>query len=179
MNEKRTIWIVDGSYLLKAPRGKFDYLKLKDTLEDLNGQPFYESYFLDSTMDPSDAQNAFYTWLKTAPPKGPKMRVRLYKVKTLSFRCPNGEYVERHVQKGVDVGITTLLIRLATQGMYDRLVLSTGDGDFEDAISYIKEDLHKEFWLAGFMDTISADLQCYADRVVWLDEYWERIRKVE
>ena len=176
---KKTIWIVDGSYLLKGPKGRFDYLKLKDALEELNEGPFFESYFLDSTLDPSGAQEAFYTWLKTAPPKGPKMRVKLYKVKSVTVRCPGGETVERHVQKGVDVGIATLVVKLASQGMYDRLVLSAGDGDFEDAISYIKEHLHKEVWLCGFQDTISADLQSYSDRVVWMDDLWERIRKPE
>lgn len=173
----KTVWIVDGSYLLKGPRGRFDYLKLKEALEDLCGAQFLESYYLDSTLDPSEAQESFYTWLKTAPPKGPKMRVKLYKVKTVAVRCPNGEMVERHVQKGVDVGIATLIVKLASQGVYDRLVLCAGDGDFEDAISFIKEHMNKDVWLCGFADTISADLQSYSDRVVWLEEIWDRIKK--
>lgn len=174
---KRTIWVVDGSYLLKGPKGRFDYLKLKDALEEINGEPFTDSYFLDSTLDPSGAQEAFYTWLKTAPPKGPKMRVKLYKVKTITVHCPSGESIQRHVQKGVDVGIATLIVKLASQNMYDRLILSAGDGDFEDAISFIKEHMYKEVWLCGFQDTISADLQSYANQVVWMDDIWDRIKK--
>ncbi len=42
------------------------------------------------------------------------------------------------------------MIKLATQNLYDRLLLSAGDGDFEDAISYVKSDLHKEIWISGF-----------------------------
>jgi uncharacterized LabA/DUF88 family protein len=86
-------------------------------------------------------------------------------------KCPNcGHQFERQVQKGVDVGIATLIIKLASQNVYDRLVLSAGDGDFEDAISYVKSDLHKEFWLNGAQASLSTDLQSYADHVLWLDD---------
>jgi uncharacterized LabA/DUF88 family protein len=81
------------------------------------------------------------------------------------------------VQKGVDVGIATLMIKLATQNLYDRLFLSAGDGDFEDAISYVKSDLHKEIWISGFTNTVSADLQSYADKVVWIDSFWKQVAK--
>ena len=77
----------------------------------------------------------------------------------------------------MDVGIATLIIKLATQNVYDRLILSAGDGDFEDAIAYVKEELHKEFWLSGFEDSVSADLQSYANEVIWLDQFREDIRK--
>jgi uncharacterized LabA/DUF88 family protein len=56
-------------------------------------------------------------------------------------------------------------------------VLSAGDGDFEDAISYIKSDLHKEIWISGFTNTVSADLQSYADQVVWIDDFWKQVAK--
>jgi uncharacterized LabA/DUF88 family protein len=99
------------------------------------------------------------------------MRVQLYKLKDVHTRCPAcGNSFDRHVQKGVDVGIATLMIKLAVKGVYDRLILSAGDGDFEDAISYIKSDLHKEVWINGAQSSLSPDLQSYADRVLWLDD---------
>lgn len=176
---EKTIWIIDGAYLFSASPGKFDYLKLKRELESMSGGEFYESYYLSSTPNPpTDAQNAFHTWLKSAPPRGPKMRVQLYELKTMSVACPDcGNHFERHIQEGVDVGIATLTIKLATQNLYDRLILSAGDGDFEDAISYVKSGLHKEIWLSGFYDSVSVDLQSYADRVIWLDDIWDRIRR--
>ena len=176
----KTIWIVDAAYLMKAAPGRFDYLRLKTELEHLNGSPFFESYYLNSTPNPpSDAQDSFHTWLKTAPPRGPKMRVQLYKLKDLHCTCPacNADF-ERTVQKGVDVGIATLVLKLATQSQYDRLVLSAGDGDFEDAISYVKSELHKEIQIAGFEGSVSADLQSYADSVLWLNASWPAIQKV-
>jgi hypothetical protein len=148
----KTVWIIDGAYLFNyAKSHQFDYLRLKQELTKANGYPIYEGYYLNSTPDPAtDAQNAFHSWIKSAPPKGPKLRVQLYRLKDMHNTCPNcSTHFDRQVQKGVDVGIATLIIKLAAQNVYDRLILSAGDGDFEDAVSYIKSDLHKEFWLNG------------------------------
>jgi uncharacterized LabA/DUF88 family protein len=177
----KTVWIIDGAYLLKASGDrKFDYIKLKDELEKEDGGSFYESYYLNSTQDPaSDAQNAFHTMLKSASPRGPKIRVQLYKLKDMHSRCPEcGHSFERQVQKGVDVGIATLILKLAAQQKYDRLILAAGDGDFEDAIDYVKSELHKEIWICGFSNSVSADLQQYADKMIWLDDMWPEIIKL-
>ena len=175
----RTIWIVDAAYIFSAAPGKVDYLKLKAELERLNGGAFYESYYLNSALEsPTEAEQSFHTWLKTAPPQGPKMRVQLYKLKHLHVTCPKcATPFDRHVQKGVDVGIATLMIKLAAQNLYDRLMLSAGDGDFEDVIAYVKSELHKEVWISGFTNTVSADLQSYADNVLWIDSFWKRVTK--
>lgn len=175
----KTIWIVDAAYMIKAAPGHFDYLKLKNELEKQNGDKFFESYYLNSTPNPpTDQQDGFHTWLKTAPPRGPKMRVQLYKLKDVHLKCPGCSHeFDRQVQKGVDVGITTLLLKLATQNQYERLILSAGDGDFEDAISYVKNELQKEIWISGFDESVSADLQSYANQVIWLNDCWDAIKK--
>ena len=171
----RTVWIVDGGYLFDyaktRPKG-FDYLKLKNAIVKQNGGPLYESYFLNSVPDNAgESLHGFTSWLKSAPPAGPQMRVHLYKLKNIHTRCPACSHqFDRQEQKGVDVGIATLMIKLAVQNVYDRLILSAGDGDFEDAISYVKSDLHKEIWINGSQANLSTDLQSYADRVLWLDD---------
>jgi len=176
----KTVWIVDAGYLIKCPLGHFDYLKLKGELEKRSGGPFFEAYYLNSTPNPpTDAQDAFHTWLKCAPLRGPKMRVKLYGLKDMHNNCPAcGKAFDRQIQAGVDVGIATLIIKLASQGQYDRLILSAGDGDFEDAIDYVKSELHKEFWLSGYDGSVSADLQSYADKVIWMNEFWDDIKKM-
>ena len=169
----KSVWIIDGAYMFNHGRTHpFDYLKLKTELVALNGEPFYESYYLNSTRDPtSDAQNAFHTWLKSAPPRGPKIRVQLYRLKELHISCSQcGADSLREVQKGVDVGIATLIVKMAAQGVYERLILCAGDGDFEDAISYVKSELHKQVWVCGSQDNLSSDLQSYADNVIWLED---------
>lgn len=175
----KTVWIVDAAYLLKAAPGRFDYLKLKTELERLVGEKLSEGFYLNSTPNPpTDAQDGFHTWLKTAPPNGPKLRVKLYKLKDMHNMCPNcSHHFDRQVQKGVDVGVATLILKLASQNQYDRLILLAGDGDFEDAIAFVKEELHKELWIGGFNGSLSADLQSYADNVIWLDDVWHAIEK--
>lgn len=176
----KTVWIIDGAYMFNHGRSHpFDYLKLKEELVRLNAGPIDESYFLNSTRDPfAEAQNSFYSWLKSAPPRGPKIRVQLYPLKDLHINCPKcGADFSREVQKGVDVGIATLIIKLATKGSYDRLILSAGDGDFEDAISYVKSDLDKEVWTCGSHETLSCDLQSYSDNVIWLEDLHPTISK--
>lgn len=178
----KTVWIVDAAYVYnfgKTRPSGIDYLKLKNEVVAANGGAIFESYYLNSTQEPAtEAQNAFHAWIKAAPPKGPKFRVQLYKLKDLHNRCPQcGNQFDRQVQKRVDVAIATLLIKLAVQNVYDRLILSAGDGDFEDAIAYIKSDLRKEVWLNGAQSNLSTDLQSYADNVLWLDDMVPAIDK--
>ncbi len=175
----KTIWIIDAAYLFNFGKSRpFDYLKLKNQIEMANGGPLYESYYLNSSQDPSSDAQAFHTWLKTAPPKGPKFRVQLYKLKTMHMRCPDcNTSFERQVQKGVDVGIATLIMKLAVQNSYDRLILSAGDGDFEEAIDFVKSDLHKEVWMCGSEKNLSPDLQSLADQVLWLEDMGQDIDK--
>jgi uncharacterized LabA/DUF88 family protein len=83
----------------------------------------------------------------------------------------------REVQKGVDVGIATLMLRMAAQEACGRLILSAGDGDFEDAISYVKSERLKEVWICGSQENLSPDLQSYADKVIWLEDLYPQIDK--
>lgn len=174
-----TVWIVDSAYMMRGAPGRFDYLKLKNELERRNGFSFTESFYLNSTPNPAqDAQDAFHSWIKMAPPKGPKMRVQLYKLKDVSCECPScNTKFDRPVKGGVDVAVAMLLIKLAVQKKYERVILSVGDGDFESAVEYVKDELGKELWIAGFDGSVSSDLQSYADRVIWIDEFWASIQK--
>ena len=174
-------WIVDAGYLLRSSPGSFDYLLLKNQIESMMGTSFFESYYLNSTpSNRSDAQEGFNTWLKNAPPFGPKMHVQLYRLKTVRCKCPDcSEWFDRNVQQGVDVGIVTLLMKLAVQDQYDRLLLSIGDGEYQEAISFVKREFQKEIWLCGYEGTISPDLQCYADNILWLDDHYSNFQKEE
>ena len=106
------------------------------------------------------------------------MHVKLYEIKNLVLPCHECDAkIERQVQKGVDIGIVTLLLKLASTDQYDRIILSAGDGDYEEAVAFVKQQLKKEFWLCGFEDNLSADLQCFADQVIWIDELWDSVRR--
>lgn len=177
----RIIWIIDAEYLLKAAPGPFDYLKLKKEIEKELGESLYDGYFLNSApYVKSDAQEGFYTWLKSAAPYGPRLKVMLYRLRNVRCKCPEcGEWFDRNVQSGVDVGITSLLMRLGMMDQYDRVLLSVGDSIYSEVIDFVRADLHKEVFLCGFDGTINPELQCHADSVLWLDDGWDSFKKGE
>ncbi len=182
MRAGQTIWLIDAAYLFNAQRSlgssyNFDYLKLRNKLEK-EGQ-ISRVYYLNSTQNPpTDAQNGFHTWLKTAKPEGPQIIVKLYKLKEEAYQCPycNHKFNEQ-VQKGVDAGLSTLIVRLAYQQNYDNLILSSGDGDLEDAIAHVKEYLKKRVELCVFRYGVSPDLQAYADRIYWINDFAQEVAK--
>lgn len=179
MGNERRLWLIDASYLYKGQRVfgdyAFDYKKLRDWLEQ-HGEIF-QAYYLNATPDPpTDQQNAFHTWLKSAPPRGPKLQVDLYKLKTVYGTCNQcGERWERLVQQGVDVGIATLALTLVDR--YDTLVLSSGDGDFMKALDYIRNVRDKRLELLVFTAGVSTDLQSISDRIYWIDDFRDEVAK--
>jgi len=70
----RTVWIVDGNYLSKAAKGRFDYLKLKNELETVMGSSIFDAYYFNSSPSPSaDLKTNFHIWLASQSPRGPEM----------------------------------------------------------------------------------------------------------
>lgn len=178
----KTMWIADAGYLLNVIPDRFSYSKLRAKLEELLGEPFAEAHYLNSKSDPPRAaQDKFHTWLQTARRTGgPQMQVHLYWLKQLRCECPScrGRFT-RKTQGGVDVGIATLLLTKAYDGVYERVVLSAGDGDFNDAVDFVKNRLHKQFVLAvsDVAHTVSPKLQCLADEIIDLVEHNDEIRR--
>ncbi|MGI6144454.1 MAG: NYN domain-containing protein [Clostridia bacterium] len=182
MRTGKTVWLIDAAYLFNAQRSlggdyNFDYLKLRNKLEE-NGE-INRVYYLNSSQNPpNDAQNAFHSWLKTARPNGPQFLVKLYKLKESENKCPYCHHdFTYQVQKGVDVGLATLIVKLAHQKSYDNLILSSGDGDLEDSVAYVKEYLYKRIELCVFKGGVSPDLQSYADYIYWINDFADCVSK--
>lgn len=178
--QNRRLWLIDAAYMLYSQQSidqgyQFDYAKLRRKLE-LDG-PFFQVYYVNSTPNPpTDEQDSFHTWLKCAPPRGPRFQVRLFKLKTLQCECPEcGHAYDRQVQKGVDIGICTLALTLADR--YETLVLSSGDGDFKDMAEHVRNTLDKRFELAVFRSGVSTDLQSISDHIYWIDDFVNEVRK--
>ena len=189
----RRLWLVDAGYLFNAQRSvgpayQFDYLKLRQHLET-NGE-LWRAYYLNSTPNPpTDAQDSFHSWLRSGPPRGPKLITQLYGLKTLSadraycqecgakvgVRCATEvtHHLSNQVQKGVDVGLATVALAHADQ--YDTLLLSSGDADLLDAIEHLSER-SKRIELVVFKDGVSTELQARADVIHWIDDFAEEVR---
>ena len=182
----RGLWLIDGSYIYKAgesfqkdnpgyARKGVDYKKLKECIRAEYNIDRLDSWYFNATPDPAnDKQNAFHSWLKTAEPTGPNIRVKLYDLKQKRVWCKEcGADFSIPVQKGVDVGIATTALRLFER--YDAIILSAGDGDFEDFVRYIVEDNDKELFIAGFDGSISPDLQQFSSSNYLLNDHYAEI----
>ena len=180
------LWLIDAGYLFKAAQAhhcRLDYLKLRQEIE--KSGPVWRAYYLNSTPNPpTDAQDGFHTWLRSAPPRGPKLITKLYELKQIRAKkafceqcghkvdlvCPNGQghVLGNQQQKGVDVAIATLA--LIHRDKYETLLLSSGDGDLLDAVEFLSEH-GKRIELVVFPEGVSTDLQARADKVYWIDEF--------
>lgn len=191
----KRLWLIDASYIhainlqLYGPQRRVDYLKLRDLAERELG-PLWRGYYLNSIQNEAhEARDRFHGWLQSAAPAGPNLIVRLYGLKSERVRnafcqdcgtkvdvhCPHGG--DQHTlvnqrQMGVDVGLATLA--LVHKERYDRLVLSSGDGDLIDAIEHLSE-LGKGIELVVFSSGVSTELQARSDRVVWIDDYMDEV----
>ena len=192
----KRLWIIDAGYLFNAQRSigqgfRLDYLQLRRQIEQQAGIPFWRAYYLNSTPNPpTDGQDGFHTWLRSAPPGGPQLITKLYKLKRIradkaycddcdgqiELECPmgRGHRIGNLQQKGVDVGIATLA--LVHRDRYDTLVLSSGDGDLLDTVEFLSEH-GKRVELAVFAEGVSTDLQARADHVYWINDFAEDVRR--
>ncbi len=176
----KTVWIVDGAYVnyFKGGKVKVDYLKLKAVLEAKNNRPIDKSYYFIAVPNLQyDGSNEFYRFLERSTSNGGlNMEVKIYQFKNTNNTCPSCKHkFSRPVQKGVDVGIATLIIKLASEGCYDRLILTAGDGDFYDAILYVKSSLQKDFWVNGYEGSLSDGLSRLATEKILLDDLTPQI----
>jgi len=194
--ENRRLWLIDAGYLFNAqksvsPYYNFDYLKLKEKLKEFGD--IWRSYYLNSvTNPPSETQDSFHKWLQCGPPAGPGIITKLYQLKSNPVKdeycgdcqrkvplfCPadKSHGLSRTQQKGVDVGLATLA--LTNINNYDTLILSSGDGDLIDAIKYLTEN-GKRFELLVFKYGVSTDLQARADKIHWINDFADEVKRCE
>lgn len=198
---RKRLWLIDGAYLFSTQSSvtqgyNFDYLLLKNRLETLVG-PFWRAYYLNALQpdsDRNDGMQRFHSWLQSAPPSGPKIITKLYNLRDsdashaychgctttvqlecLDPSCAGGVYpLTRRSQKGVDVGLATLA--LTHLDSYDTLMLSSGDGDLLDAVRFVS-DSGKEIELAVFRAGVATELQSWADRIFWIDDFAHEIAR--
>ena len=188
------LWLIDAGYLFNAQRSfesgyHFDYKKLREKLEETG--PIWRGYYLNSSPHPpTDAQDSFHNWMRSASPRGPQLITKLYELKQIRadrayceecstkvhLACPSGvgHRIVNQQQKGVDVALATLA--LIHRDRYETLLLSSGDGDLLDAVEFLSEQ-GKRIELAVFTAGVSTDLQARADRIHWIDDFADDVRR--
>jgi hypothetical protein len=119
-NSVTTAWFVDGGYALStwnsvSGGARMDYNRLRSKIEDDAGEKIGDAYYFNCDSDPPKiAQNGFHNFLRSPPPRGPGMRVKLYWLQTTSHEWPrhmgggpivhpvSGEQYITKTQKAVD-----------------------------------------------------------------------------
>jgi uncharacterized LabA/DUF88 family protein len=185
--DTRVLWLIDASFIFKNLKSitlgfKIDYKKLRRAVQQRCGLISEAIYCNSTPEEPEPAMVNFHNMLAKPPPDGAGFILVLHKIRKwpakdvyceacgekVSAQCPVGAghklFVEQ--QKGVDVAIAThALTKLAS---YDKLVLSSGDGDLAPAMRYIK-DAGKQFILVAFKQNVSSELREIANQEFTID----------
>ena len=101
------------------------------------------------------------------------IRVQRFGLKTMDVICPNkrcphssrSQPIRRIVQAGCDVAIATRMLTLCCEGEMDTCVLLAGDGDFEEAVQFVRDNRRKRFVIVASGASIAARLISYASRL--------------
>lgn len=172
----RTAWIIDGAYLFNYGQitGKMiDIAFLRAELERVVDCQIDAVHYYNGVNDAlPDEACKFYDWLRIAREDGGAgIKVHLYALKHRAQRCPHCHSAfSKPIQKGVDVGIAVKLVELAARNHYDRIILTTGDGDFADAIKCAQVVFGKTVVLNVFKRSISAELSHLVDNQIFLED---------
>lgn len=164
----KVLIFIDGSNLFwacKTFRGgfKLSYAKLRDKLlKDRNLiRPYY---YCAIGVPPDPNQIRFHDSLKY---QGFTLVTRPIKVRPAGW-----------IEKGVDVALVTDMLKFAFMKVCDVIILVSGDHDFADAVSLVK-DQGIRVEIAAFEHTIGRDLKMLADEFISLDKLADEIEKKE
>jgi len=176
------VLLIDGSYLFNGARSLLPRKLgvsspgIKKFLEIIESKTcrISDIYYFDATPEPPfDTQRAFYQRLREN-----YVRVELSRLKTMDVKCYScGNNTKRIVQAGVDVALATKMLSLTCEGQLDTLILLAGDGDFVEAIKYLRDVQHKHVYIVGYQNSVSQNLKECANRgcVIYLDHIWDEI----
>jgi hypothetical protein len=84
-------------------------------------------------------------------------------------------------EKGVDVALAAQLIIFGglKSGNLDRIILIAGDGDYQEAIRYLRQEVGKDVQIVSWRRALSRDLEKLANKPsIILDDHWETVCEV-
>jgi uncharacterized LabA/DUF88 family protein len=177
----RRFWLIDAGYMLEASnevlKRRFDYGRVKSVVESQLGA-INEVHFFNSDNGSASTRQFHYNIGKLG------FCMHVYTVKTsikkemyckdcggiVPICCSNDSKhsLSNMQQKGVDVGLATLMLTRLND--YDVLVLSSGDKDLLDAVEYAKSQ-GKDIELAVFKHGVAQRLINLSSQVLYLEQF--------
>lgn len=84
-------------------------------------------------------------------------------------------------EKGVDVALAAHLVIFggvkATN--LNRIILVAGDGDYKEALKFVRQEIGKDIQVVSWRKSLSSDLQKLANKpTIYLDEHWKSICEI-
>lgn len=155
-NRGRMICFIDNSNIFKGQEfagWRIDWAKFQNFLQE-SGQ-LWRTYFFASVQEPiPDNQKDFYTFLRI----GLRWEVHTYALGWRNLTCPACQHSEStYVEKRVDVGLSLRMVSLAMHNAFDTALLVSGDGDYVEAVQYVK-DVGKRVEVIAWQNNVAAEL---------------------
>ena len=172
----RHLLLIDGNYLFFSQK-RLDFLKFKKQLEHILQKKILESHYVENILDPAKQQK-FYAWLRSAEPHGPHFQVHLLPMRDVRVNCDHcGKWITKPVVDGIEGKLGILMHKLSYQDKFDRLILVSGDAVHAETVRYLKNEEKRRVIVCGFEGAVSVDLQNAADFVIWIDRFYEDVKR--
>ena len=95
------------------------------------------------------------------------------------FKC-NKRFLFKY-EKGVDVALAAELVifgGVRSEGL-DRIILVAGDGDYKEAIRFVRREVGKDVQIMSWRRALSVDLEKLANkRTIFLDDHWKDLCEI-
>jgi uncharacterized LabA/DUF88 family protein len=171
---RQSVLIIDGYYLKKASKNKWDAKKIGPYIEKLTNTKLLFKYFVDSLpTPPTQGHKNLLLVLKNEGFECPEQK---YKQETRNVICHNCQNKFSHQivkQAGVDVFIACELIDASYNDNIICVILIAGDGDFLPAVDKIR-NRNKEVWLLSSKVSYNKTLRSKVGaRFVFLEDCWD------
>jgi uncharacterized LabA/DUF88 family protein len=157
MPRGKTIAFIDNSNVFMGQLSagwRIDVDKLKSVLER-DGEIWQTFFFASVTNPPRYQQTNFYRFIKNHM----RFEVSLYKLGRKTTRCRNcNRSWTVPVEKGVDVGLATKLLSLASHRAFETALLIAADRDYLETVQAVK-NMGMRVEIIAWRGTISPQME--------------------
>jgi hypothetical protein len=84
-------------------------------------------------------------------------------------------------EKGVDVALAAELVIVGGRGetKMDRIILVAGDGDYKEAIRFVRRAVGRDIQIVSWSRPLSSDLAKLSNKpIILLDDYWKELCEI-
>ena len=177
----KTIVYIDNSNIYRGGKDAGwlpEYEKLMRFLETLGGQLWDVHFFaIEESSSERTSTSDFFDYLQ----KGLGFKLHLYTYGFKSIRCVHcGRFSQVTIEKGLDVGISTQIMRDYHNNAFDTLILMSANRDYIEMLDFVSA-AGKKVKLLIWRNTMSQELLDFTNKwgieVIYLDNHRHDLEK--